>query len=63
MRTRLSPDALAYFRKQGARGGKLGGSKGGLRAAANMTPAERRARAVKASQAAAKARAKNKRAQ
>ncbi len=43
------PDAvLDYFRKQGARGGKL--------LAASMTPAERKARATKASHAAAVAR-------
>lgn len=36
-----------YFAKQGAKGGKLGGSKGGKTAAANMTAAERTARATK----------------
>jgi hypothetical protein len=44
----LPPEALEYFRKQGARGGKV--------AAANSTPAERSARAKKASKAAAAAR-------
>jgi hypothetical protein len=56
MRKRLSEDALDYFRKQGAKGGKLGGASGGRRAAANMTPAQRKARATKASKAAAAAR-------
>lgn len=62
MRKRLSEDALDYFRQQGARGGKLGGALGGTRAAANMTTAERKARAVKASRAAAIARRKKTRA-
>lgn len=51
---RLSADALEYFRQQGAKGGKIGGK----RAAALMTADERKARAVKASQAAAVARSK-----
>lgn len=58
MAKRLSDDALEYFRKQGARGGKLGGAKSW----ANLTPAERKARATKASKAAAVARTKKKRA-
>jgi len=57
---RLSADARAYFREQGSKGGKIGGAKGGSRAAANMTPAQRKARAVKASKAAAAARTKKK---
>jgi hypothetical protein len=52
MRKRLPADVLAYFRKEGARGARL--------QAANMTPAERKARATKASQAAALARTKKK---
>ena len=40
----LPPDVLAYFRQEGLRGGALGGRK----AAANMTAAERSARAKKA---------------
>ena len=56
MTKRLSADALEYFRQQGSRGGKIGG----VRAAANMTPAERKARATKASHAAALARTKKK---
>ena len=53
---RLSADALDYFRQQGAKGGKLGGAKSW----ANLTPAQRKARATKASQAAAVARSKKK---
>ena len=49
---KLTPDALEYFREQGARGGKIGGR----RALETMTPAERVARAKKASAAAAVAR-------
>lgn len=53
MRQPLLPnDVLQYFRDQGSRGAK--------KAAANMTPAERKARATKASQAAAVARSKKK---
>lgn len=49
------PDAvLDYFRKEGTRGAKM--------QAANMTPAERKARATKASKAAAAARTKQKQA-
>ena len=48
--------SLAYYQAQGAKGGKIGGK----RAAANMTPAERKARATKASKAAAVARTKKK---
>lgn len=55
---RLSEDALDYFREQGAKGGKFGAS-GGKQAAANMTAAQRKARAVKASKAAKKKRAKD----
>lgn len=55
---KLPPEVLDFFRKQGAKGGRLGGSEGGKKAAAGMTPEERIERAKKASQAAAKARAK-----
>jgi hypothetical protein len=51
-RKRLSQAALDYFREQGAKGGKIGGPA----AAANMTAAHRKARATKASLAAAAAR-------
>jgi len=43
----LSEEALAYFRHQGAKGGK--------RAAARLSAAERKARARKAGQASARA--------
>jgi hypothetical protein len=52
MRTRLPAAVLDYFRKQGAKGGKIGGK----RAAANMTAAQRSERATTASKAAAIAR-------
>lgn len=58
MSKRLSDDALDYFRQQGKKGGKIGGT----RAAANMTAAQRTARATKASKAAALARTKKKQA-
>jgi hypothetical protein len=48
--------SLAYYREQGAKGGKIGGK----RAAALLTPAQRKARAIKASRAAAVARATKK---
>lgn len=48
----LPPEVLDYFRQQGSKGGKLGGSK----AWANLTPEQRSARAKKASDAAAQAR-------
>jgi hypothetical protein len=54
MRKRLPADVLEYFRAEGRRGGSIGGK----RSAANMTAAQRKARAVKASQAAAVARTK-----
>ncbi len=62
VRNRLSKDALDYFREQGAKGGKMGGASGGKKAAAGMTKAQRKARATKASQAAAVARTKKKQA-
>jgi hypothetical protein len=49
---KLPPEVLAYFRKQGAKGGKIGGK----RSLETMTQAERKARATKASKAAAAAR-------
>lgn len=51
---RLPEHVLDYFRQQGAKGGRIGGKI----AAENSTPAERRARALKASKAAAAARTK-----
>jgi hypothetical protein len=53
---RLPADVLEFFRQQGARGGRIGGK----RAMETMTPAERSARAKKASAAAVKARAQRK---
>ncbi len=58
MPPKLPAAALEYFRAIG----KKHGASGGKRAAANMTKAQRKARAVKASKAAALARAKRKRA-
>jgi len=48
MAKKLPPAVLEYFRQEGSRGATL--------QAARMTPAQRRARALKASQAAAVAR-------
>jgi hypothetical protein len=58
---RLSEDALDYFRQQGAKGGKFGAS-GGAKAASNMTAAQRKARAQKASKASAVVRSAKKKA-
>jgi hypothetical protein len=55
-RKKLPPDVLEFFRKQGAKGGKIGGKIGGKRSLETMTPAERVARAKKASAAAVAAR-------
>lgn len=49
---RLPAEVLEYFRKQGAKGGKIGGK----RSLETMTPEERAARAKKASDAAVAAR-------
>jgi hypothetical protein len=46
--TRLPAEVLEWFRKQGAKGGAIGGSKGGKAAASNMTPKQRSARAKRA---------------
>lgn len=45
---KLPEDVLKLFRKHGARGGKIGGSAGGKKAAAGMTQAQRTERAKKA---------------
>lgn len=58
LRQQLTAEQLEYFRQQGAKGGKIGGT----RAAANMTAAQRKARATKASLAAAAVRTKKKQA-
>jgi len=47
MKLNLSEKERAYFRKQGSKGGKLGGRA----AAANMTAEQRKARAKKAAEA------------
>jgi hypothetical protein len=52
MPKRIPPEVLAYLRKLG----KAYGSRGGTKAAKNMTAEERKARAKKASRAAAKKR-------
>jgi hypothetical protein len=52
MAKRLPPEVLEYFRKQGAKGGKIGGK----RSLETMTPEERATRAKKASAAAVAAR-------
>ena len=52
MAKKLPADVLAYFRKQGAKGGKIGGK----RSLETMTAAQRTVRATKASKAAALAR-------
>lgn len=49
MAKKLPAEVLDYFRKQGAKGGKIGGKK----SLETMTPEERSARAKKASAAAA----------
>lgn len=51
-KTALPDDVLTYFREQGARGGTT--------ASQSMTAAQRKARAVKAGQASAVARARTK---
>lgn len=60
-RRKLPADVLEWFRRQGARGGAIGGSKGGRTAAGNMTPEQRIARAEKAVAAREAKRAKLKR--
>jgi hypothetical protein len=52
MATKLPAEVLTFLRKQGAKGGKIGGK----RSLETMTPAQRTARARKASQAAVLAR-------
>ena len=57
---KLPPEVLDFFRKQGAKGGKIGGKIGGKRSLETMTPEERSARAKKASDAAVLARSAKK---
>ena len=54
----MPPEVLEFFRRQGARGGKIGGALGGKRSLETMTPAQRTARAKKAAAAAVAARRK-----
>jgi hypothetical protein len=54
MSTKLSPEAMAFFREQGRKGGMIGGK----RSLETMTPEERVARARVASEAAKSARSK-----
>jgi hypothetical protein len=51
-------EMMEFFRESGRRGGKIGGSKGGKAAAANLTGKELTARAEKAAAASAKVRSK-----
>jgi hypothetical protein len=53
---KLPPDVLKFFKEQGAKGGRIGGK----RALETMTPAQRVARAKKASAAAARKRSAKK---
>jgi hypothetical protein len=55
MAKKLPADALEFFRQQGAKGGRIGGGKSW----ANLTAAERSARAKKASVKGVAARRKN----
>jgi hypothetical protein len=55
---KLPPDVLAFFKEQGAKGGRIGGR----RALETMTPAQRVARAKKASAAAVRKRSAKKKA-
>lgn len=55
---KLPPDVLEFFRKQGAKGGKIGGK----RSLETMTPQERAVRAKRASDAAVAARKAKKKA-
>ena len=54
MRTKLPPEALEFFKRQGAKGGKIGGTI----SAKSLTKAERTERAKKAAAASAKVRSK-----
>jgi len=58
MRAKLPPDVLEFFRKQGAKGGRIGGKIGGKRSLETMTRDERIARAKKAAAKSAEVRKK-----
>jgi hypothetical protein len=45
---KLPPEVLEYFRKEGAKGGRIGGKLGGKRSLETMTPEQRSDRARKA---------------
>lgn len=45
MKKKLPDEVLEFFRKQGAKGGKIGGSAGGKKVAESMTPEQRSERA------------------
>ena len=57
-KNKLPPEALDYFRKEGSKGGKIGGSKGGKRRMETMTPEARSAVAKKAAAKSAEVRTK-----
>jgi hypothetical protein len=57
MGKKLPPEVLAYFRRQGSKGGAIGGK----RSLDTMTPTERTARAKKAAAASAAVRSARKR--
>lgn len=57
MAKKLPPEVLDYFRKQGAKGGKLGGKRGGAARAESLTP-ERRIEIAKKAVAAREAKRK-----
>jgi uncharacterized protein YdaU (DUF1376 family) len=54
VKKKLPPEVLAFFQKQGSRGGKIGGK----RSLETMTPEERTARANKAAAKSAEVRKK-----
>jgi len=54
VKRKLPPDVLDFFKKQGAKGGKIGGK----RSLETMTPEERTARAKKAAARSAEVRKK-----
>jgi hypothetical protein len=60
-RFKLPPEVLEYFRKEGAKGGKLGGPVGGKKCLESMSTQQRRERAKIAAKASVAARAKRKR--
>jgi hypothetical protein len=45
---KIPPEVLEYFRREGAKGGKIGGKIGGKRSLETMTPEQRSERARKA---------------